>query len=121
MKALLLSVALCATSAAAQSPYFYSSGLNLMSLPMTDTSGSPGDASASTYRGRSAIAGSTSCSTITNPLVKATSQIAFFPRMTAFNANVRFLYIIHTGAGSFAVCSNTAAGATLAFDWFVIP
>jgi len=92
-------------------------GANLK-LANTDTSGTPGDATANTPMGTSAIAALASTARITNSLVSATSNIRVQLVGAAFDATATAL-IVTKGSGFFDVTSNAPATATTAFDWTV--
>lgn len=88
----------------------------------TDTSGTPGNGTANTTCGRSAIASTASAAVITNSLVSATSNV--FAQVETSGAGVSTLAIV-PAAGSFTASSMGGAGvvsvttATFKFSWCV--
>lgn len=90
--------------------------------PRTDTSGSPGSATANTPCGKSAIANGANTATITNSQVTATSNVNCTPATA--NAGVATIVCV-AGAGSFTATAVNAAGtptnttAPLSYTWSV--
>jgi hypothetical protein len=78
-----------------------------ISLPTTDASGTPGNATINTPRGRFAFAASSSQVTITNSLVTATSTVLAV--LTTHDAAVSSVEAVVVAAGSFVVHLNTVA------------
>lgn len=84
----------------------------------TDSSASPGNATANTPRGTAAFAAAASAVTITNNLVTANSTVIC--QLRASDATLTSILRTIPGAGSFTVTGNAAATAATAFDWIVI-
>lgn len=84
---------------------------------VTDSSGTPGNATQNTDRGRAAFAAAASTVTITNSQVAANSTVlAQLGGADATLTSVR----VTPGAGSFTVTGNAAATGTTPFDYFII-
>ena len=83
----------------------------------TDSSGTPGNATNNSPRGRAAFAAAGTSVVITSTLVTATSTILVSLGGTdATLTSVR----VTSAAGSFTVTGNAAATATTPFDWVVV-
>lgn len=87
------------------------------SLPSTDASGTPGNATINTARGRAAFAAAASAVTITNSLVTASSTVLV--SLSAADATLTSILRTVPGAGSFTVTGNAAATGATAFDFVV--
>lgn len=87
-------------------------------LANTDTSGTPGDATANTPMGTSALAAMASTVRITNSLVTTASNVRTQLTGAAFDATATAL-LVTKGAGFFDVTANAPATATTTFDWTV--
>lgn len=84
---------------------------------LTDSSGTPGNATQNVMRGRAAFAAASSSVTITNSQVAANSTILISLGGTdATLTSVR----VTPGAGSFVVTGNAAATAATVFDYVVV-
>lgn len=83
----------------------------------TDISGTPGNGTANTARGRAAFSAAGSSVVVTNSLVTATSTVL----CQMGGADVTALTCrVTAGAGSFTVTANSAATAATPFDFLVI-
>ncbi len=91
---------------------------NLRATSFLDVSGTPGNATANTVRGRAAIAGAASTCVITNSLVTAASTVLVTKETNDATAT-SFLSVV-PGAGSFTVTANAGATGTTKFSWVVI-
>lgn len=83
----------------------------------TDSTGTPGNVTNNSARGRAAIAAAGTTCVVTNSLVTATSSV--FIQERAQDATATRLSVT-TAAGSFTVTANAAATAALAFDFLVV-
>lgn len=83
-----------------------------------DSSGTPGNVTNNTARGRAAFAAGASTVVITSSLVTASSMIIINLRTT--DATLTFVETAISVAGSFTVSGNAAATGTTAFDFLVI-
>jgi len=90
-------------------------------LPSTDSSGTPGAATANTASGRAAIAAGTSSVVVANSLVTAASRIFVQKTGSSFDATLTAALQVAAGAGSFTVYGNAAATADVPFNWWVLP
>lgn len=89
-----------------------------LTQPLTDASGSPGNATINTPRGRAAIAAAASSCVITSSSVLATSAVLISLKgtdTTAVTARVSA-----QSAGSFTVTAVAAATANTTFDFLVV-
>lgn len=84
----------------------------------TDSSGTPGNVTNNSPRGRAAFAAAGSSVTVTNSLVAATSSVHC--QMIGSDATLTTILRCVPGAGSFVVTGNAAATATTVFDFLVI-
>jgi hypothetical protein len=97
-------------------------GTAAISMPSTDSTGTPGAATVDKSQGKSSIASGASAVTITNSLVATTSNVLITP-MDADTAIVKYKCV--PGTGSFVVTGYNAAGvaqnaaANWRFMWFV--
>lgn len=87
----------------------------------TDTSGTPGNATANTPAGRSAFAAAASAVVITNSLCKASSKVVPVLNQAAADATLTQIVRVSTANGSFTVNGNAVATATTLFDWILYP
>lgn len=85
-------------------------------LSFTDTSGTPGNATANTPRGKSAIAAGVASCTITNNLCKTTSSV--YVTLNGLDTTLTSISVVPAN-GSFAVTGNAAATANVPFSWLV--
>lgn len=92
------------------------SGLRVTSF--VDGSGTPGNATANTLRGRHAIAGAASTCVVTNSCVTAASQVVV--TLETNDGTLTFVKTAIPAAGSFTVTGNAAATGTTKFSWIVI-
>lgn len=83
----------------------------------SDNSGSPGNTTINTPRGRAAIAAAASTCVVTNSSVVATSSVFVTPR-TNDSTGIPLLAV--AAAGSFTVTAKAAATANLPFDFLVV-
>lgn len=83
----------------------------------TDSSGTPGNATINTPRGRAAFAAAGSSVVITNSLVTATSTVLV--QLGGADATLTTVRVT-AAAGSFTVTGNAAATGTTPFDFLVI-
>jgi hypothetical protein len=90
-------------------------------LPATDSSGTPGAATANTASGRAAIAAGASSVVVTNSLVTAASRIFLQKTGSSFDATLTAPLQVVAAAGSFTVYGNAAATAAVPFNWWVVP
>lgn len=84
----------------------------------TDSSGTPGNVTNNSPRGRAAFAAAASTITITNSLVTASSSIHL--QMIGADATLTQILRVTPAAGSFTVTGNAAATAATSFDFLVI-
>lgn len=85
-------------------------------LSFTDSSGTPGNATINTPRGRCSIAAAGTTVTITNSLVTAASTVLC---VISSNDATSVLKNCVPGAGSFVITLNAAATATTNIDFTV--
>lgn len=86
-------------------------------MALVDVSGTPGNATSSSCRGRAAFAAGTNTVTITSTAVAANSTVLISLGGTdATLTSVR----VTPGAGSFTVTGNANATGTTPFDWFLV-
>lgn len=91
----------------------------LMSVPTTDTTGTPGSATANTPSGKSSIAiGASSC-VISNNLITTASRVFISPRARDATALLPAVTAQVNGT-SFTVSTVGNATAALPFDWWVV-
>ena len=83
----------------------------------TDISGTPGNGTASTARGRAAFAAAAASVVITSTLVTATSSI--FVQLNTTDTTLTSVSVV-AAAGSFTVTGDAAATAITTFDFHVI-
>jgi len=88
-------------------------------VTIPDASGTPGNATQNTPRGRAAFAGTASTCVITNSEVTADSVVMVILE-TANDATLTFIRGVAPGAGSFTVTGNAAATGTVIFRWFIV-
>ena len=84
---------------------------------LTDNSGTPGNTTINTVRGRAAFAAAGSTVTVTSTLVTAASSI--FVSLETTDATLLYLLTAIPAAGSFVVTGNAAATATTKFSFIV--
>ena len=84
----------------------------------TDSSGTPGNVTNNSPRGRAAFAAASATVTVTSSLVTATSSV-FVQRETA-DATLTTILSVVPAAGSFTVTGNAAATGTTKFSFFVV-
>lgn len=82
----------------------------------TDSSGSPGNATHATKRGRVAIAAAGTTVTVTNPLCAATSTVLC--QITTVDGTAKSCVCV-PGAGSFVITLNAAATGTTKIDYVI--
>ena len=83
----------------------------------TDTSGSPGNASANTVTGKSAVALGDSAVTISNTSITATSLVFVTP--LASDATLTRYYVT-VSSNQFILTGNAVATAAFPFQWYVV-
>ena len=84
----------------------------------TDSSGTPGNVTINTPRGRAAFAIAGTTVVVTNSLVSATSSIHL--QMIGADVTLTNLLRVVPAAGSFTVTGNAGATAATSFDFLVI-
>jgi len=86
----------------------------------TDTTGTPGSATANTCRGLSSVPGdsTTTAVTITNSLVSSTSTV-LVTLVGSGGSNLR-TFQVSPGSGSFVVTINAVVSSALKFMWLVV-
>ena len=89
-----------------------------VTLPTTDSSGTPGNATIDKPSGRSAIAAGASSCQVTNSLVAASSRVFISTRTR--DATGLLPLVTTVGVGSFTVTTSANCTANLVFDWLVI-
>jgi hypothetical protein len=92
-----------------------------VALSFTDASGTPGNATINTPRGRCAIAAAASSVTITNSLCKTTSAVGVTINQAATDATLTSLLRVQTANGSFTITGNAAATAAVVVDFVLFP
>jgi hypothetical protein len=93
------------------------SGVTNFGLAFTDTSGTPGNATISTPRGRCSIAALGTTVTITSTIVTATSTIL---AVVSTNDATAVLKNVVPGAGSFVITLNAATTGITNIDFIVV-
>jgi hypothetical protein len=83
-----------------------------------DSTGTPGNVTNNSPRGRAAFAAAGTSVVVTNNLVTATSSI--FTNLEGNDATLTFIKSAVAGAGSFTVTGNAAATATSTFDFLIV-
>lgn len=86
--------------------------------PYTDNSGTPGNTTINTPRGRAAIAAAASAATVTNSSVLATSTVLISLKGT--DATAITARVSAQSAGSFTVTAIASATGTTVFDFLVV-
>lgn len=86
--------------------------------PFTDNSGTPGNTTINTPRGRAAIAGAASACVVTNSSVLTTSSVLISLKGT--DATAITARVSAQSAGSFTVTAIAAATGTTVFDFVVV-
>jgi len=89
-----------------------------MQAVYTDSSGTPGNVTNNSPRGKVAIAAGQSQIVVTNSLVTATSSV--FCQMRTADATCTQLLTCVVAAGSFTVTGNAVSTAQVNFDYFVV-
>lgn len=84
----------------------------------TDSSGTPGNVTNNSPRGRAAFAAAGSSVVVTNSLVTATSSV--FVQQETADATLTTILSVVPAAGSFTVTGNAAATGTTKFSFFVV-
>jgi len=92
-----------------------------VSLNRTDSSGTPGNATINTPKGRCAIAAAAAAVTITSSIVTATSTVLAVINQAATDATLTSILRVQTGAGTFTITGNAAATAAVTVDFVVFP
>lgn len=92
------------------------SRLGTQSLGITDSSGTPGNATINAYRGRCSIAAAGTTVTITNSFVAATSTVL---AVISTNDATAILKNCVPGAGSFVITTTAAVTGTTNIDFVV--
>lgn len=91
----------------------------LTAMPTTDSSGTPGNATANTPTGKAAIAIGAATIVISNTLVTANSRIFISPRARDTTGLLPTVTAQSAGT-SFTVTTSANCTAALPFDWWVI-
>lgn len=86
-------------------------------LPYTDNSGTPGNTTINTPRGRAAIAAAGTACVVTNSSVTATSTVLISDKGTDSTATT--MRVSSQGAGTFTVTAIAAATGNTVFDFVV--
>ena len=89
-----------------------------LSLAMTNNSGTPGNTTINTPRGRAAIAAGVAVVTVTNSLVTANSTILV--ALASADVTLTSLLRVVPAAGSFTVTGVAVATAATTFDFVVL-
>lgn len=89
-----------------------------LAQPYTDNSGTPGNTTINTPRGRAAIAASATACVVTNSAVLATSGV--FITLKSADTTLTTARVTAQSAGSFTVTGNAAATASSPFDFLVV-
>lgn len=84
----------------------------------TDSSGTPGNVTNNSPRGRAAFAAASATVTVTSSLVTATSSV--FVQQETADATLTTILSVVPAAGSFTVTGNAAAIGTTKFSFFVV-
>jgi hypothetical protein len=92
-----------------------------LALNFTDASGTPGNATINTPRGRCAIAIAASAVTINNSLCKTTSTVVAVINQAATDATLTQILRVQTLNGSFVITGNAAATAAVVVDFVLSP
>jgi VCBS repeat-containing protein len=85
---------------------------------LTDISGTPGNGTVNTARGRAAFASGASAVTVTNSFVTATSQVAC--TLETIDGTLTQILTCVPGAGTFTVTGNANATGTTKFSFVVM-
>lgn len=85
---------------------------------LTDSSGTPGNATINASRGRAAFAASAAAVTISNSLVTAASQVLCV--IETADATLTFIKSVVCGASSFVVTANATATGITKFSFVVL-
>lgn len=89
-----------------------------LTQPFTDNSGTPGNTTINTPRGRAAIAAAATACVVTNSSVLATSTILISDKGT--DATATTMRVSAQSAGSFTVTAIAAATGNTVFDFLVV-
>jgi len=92
-----------------------------VSLNRTDSSGTPGNATINTPKGRCAIAAAAASVVITSSIVTATSTVLAVINQAATDATLTQILRVQTAGGSFTITGNAAATAAVTVDFVVFP
>lgn len=84
----------------------------------TDNSGTPGNTTINTPRGRAAIAAAATACVVTNSSVLATSTVLISDKGT--DATATTMRVSSQGAGTFTVTAIAAATGNTVFDFLVV-
>lgn len=89
-----------------------------LTQPFTDNSGTPGNTTINTPRGRAAIAAAATACVVTNSSVLATSGV--FISLKGTDATATTARVSSQGAGTFTVTAIAAATGNTVFDFLVV-
>lgn len=95
-------------------------GGSLKSGSFTDSSGTPGNVTNNSPRGRVAIAAAATAVTVTNSAVTATSTVLAVINQGATDTTLTQILRVQTAAGSFTITGNAAATANVVIDYVVV-
>lgn len=88
-----------------------------VTAPFDDKSGTPGNVTSTSQRGRAAFAAAGASVQVTNPLVTASSTV--LAQLGGTDATLKSIRCT-PAAGSFTVTGDAAATATTKFDWLIV-
>lgn len=90
-----------------------------LALGFTNTSGTPGNATINTPRGRCAIAAAAAAVTITSSVVTANSTVIAVINQAATDTTLTSILRVNTGASTFTITGNAASTAAVTVDFVV--
>lgn len=89
-----------------------------LAQPYTDGTGTPGNITINTPRGRASIASGNTACIVTNSSVAATSSV--FVSLRGLDTTATSVRVSSPGPGSFTVTANASATANTVFDFLVV-
>jgi hypothetical protein len=95
-------------------------GGSLKAGSFTDSSGTPGNVTNNSPRGRAAFAAAGASTVITNSTVASTSSVFAIINQAAADTTATSIPRVSVGSGTFTVFANAAATATTVFDFLVV-
>lgn len=95
-------------------------GGSLKAGSFTDSSGTPGNVTNNSPRGRVAIAIGASTVVVTNNTVTATSTVLAVINQAATDATLTQILRVNAGAGTFTIVGNANATAAVVVDYVVV-